>query len=328
MALRALKTDEEIGSVPLDKPVLIELPAGVEIDDGKDEEDGKVEANKKPKKSEPQDDDGSKVLREQLEAAQSAQKRADERAAKAEREAAENRRLADQRAKEADEARKRSASLEGDIISGGLSAAQNELASAKAELVRAGEAGDYKAMGEAQSRIGRASAQILSLESGAAEAAEREKEFRPAQQEQVLQQPRTFEEHVRSNPGLLHAEREWMIKNKTSFDDPEFNKKLEFAYSGAMGKGLVRGSQDYFDHIERATGLKAAPAQDEERELNVQAPPSRNDRGTDGRVSNGKVMLTPEERDICKSMGISEIDYARQKVNFDAARKADPDKYR
>jgi hypothetical protein len=52
-------------------------------------------------------------------------------------------RLAAQRATEAEEQRKPAQALEGNIISGGLTAAQGELAAAEVELVRAGEAGDY-----------------------------------------------------------------------------------------------------------------------------------------------------------------------------------------
>lgn len=325
MALRALKTDEEIGHVPLDKPVLIELPAGINLGD---DDVGNDDIAAKGKKVEPEgEDDGAKKLQEQLEAAQAAQKLEREGRERAEREAADAKRLADQRTREAADALKRTVSLEGDIISGGLSAAQAELAAAEAELERAGEAGDYKAMAKAQSRIGRASAQIVNLESGAAEVAERKEAKVEPRQETPPQ--RSFEDNVRANAGLLRTEQDWMIKNKTSFDDPDFNKKLEFAYAGAMQKGIVRGSADYFDHIERATGLKAAPAAEErdERDISVQAPVTRNERGTDGRSSNGKVMLTPEEREICKSMGLSEIEYARQKVAFEVARKADPEKY-
>jgi hypothetical protein len=220
LALRALKTDEEIGSVPLDKPVLIELPPGVILDEsdvGNDDVTGKT----KKIEAEPEDD-GAKKLQEQLEAAQAAQKLDRERADRAERAAAEATRLADQRAKEIAEANKRTVTLEGDIISGGLSAAQAELASAEAELERAGEAGDYKAMAKAQSRIGRASAQIVNLESGAAEVAERkEAKVEPRQEAQTQ---RSFEDNVRENKQLLKAEQDWMIKNKTAFDDPDFNR--------------------------------------------------------------------------------------------------------
>jgi hypothetical protein len=118
-----------------------------------------------------------------------------------------------------------------------------------------------------------------------------------------------------------------MLKNKASFSDPDFNRKLEFAYQGAIQKGVVRGSPEYFDHIERATGLKAAQSEEND-DLSVQAPVSRSERTVDGRsTSSNRVTLTAEEREICRSMGISEIDYARQKVAFSVAQKNDPERY-
>lgn len=317
MPLRALKTDEEIAGIPLDQPILIELPNGAANDEG----NGDIVVDKtggKPNQDEPVD--GAKVLQGQLEAAQRAQATSDARADKAEREAAEARRLVA-------EADKRNTALEGDVITGGLSAAQNELAAAEAELERAGEAGDFKAMAKAQSRIGRASAQVLHYEAGAAEIAERPKP--EARQEQVLQQPRSWEDNVRSNTGLLRTEQDWMIKNKPSFDDPDFGKKLDFAYAGAQKAGVVRGSQAYFDYIERATGLAAGDGEndhDNNGSRDVQAPVSRNDRANDGSIPT-KFNYDPETRAFIRSLGITEKEYAVNEQRFLREKKADPEKY-
>lgn len=317
MAQRALKTDEEIAGVPLGQPIVIELPGGT-VDEEPPGEPEKPAG--KVKSEEPVD--GAKVLQGQLEASQRAQQAERDRADKAERDAAEARRLVV-------EAEKRSTALEGDVITGGLATAQAELAAAEAELERAGEAGDFKAMAKAQSRIGRASAHVVHYEAGAAEIAERPKH--EARQEQVLQQPRSWEDGVRSNAGLLRTEQDWMIKNKTSFDDPEFGKKLDFAYAGAQKAGVVRGSQAYFDYIERATGLVADNGGNDrdnnQGSRDVQAPPSRQERGGDGRPSESTVTLNPEERAMAKSLGIAEREYAIGKQELARRKKADPDKY-
>jgi len=84
MALRALKTEEEIAGIPLDQPILVELPGGVV------EEEEKQEA----KKADIEPD--AKRLQEQLEAAQAAQASERARADKAEREAAARTQEADQ----------------------------------------------------------------------------------------------------------------------------------------------------------------------------------------------------------------------------------------
>lgn len=309
MALRALKTDEEISHVPLDQPILVELPGGV-ID----------EPEVKPAKTskvEPTDPD-AKILQGQLEAAQAAQRADAARADKAEREVTEARRIAA-------EATTRNQSLEGDIITGGLAAAQAELSAAEQELERAGEAGDFKAMGKAQSRIARASAQVVNLESGAAEIAER----RPAKvetvQDQTRQPPLDINVAIDTANNLLPAEKTWLKAHPDAFMPGPRNNELSVGYERAMKQGLVRGTQPYFEYLEEFMGY-AKP--DNQGSRDVQAPPSRNDRGNDGRPSGNTIRLTPEQREIAKSMGVSEIEYARQVQNFDRARQADPDKYR
>lgn len=323
--MKALKTDEELLAVPVTQPVLVELPTGFEPvtsdDDGKD------------KSADTSVDDGSQRLKDDYEALKAQSARDTARADQAERDAAEARRIASQREREATDALTRSQALENDLITGGLSAAQAELAAAESELERAGEAGDYKAMAKAQSRIGRASAQIVSLESGAAEAAERKVEPKREPEPRRQEIPADFATRVNSNPNLLQAEKDWMIKNETAFKDPDFNKKLEFAYQGAVAKGnLVRGSAAYFDFMERATGLKADPRDDndndDERGTAVSAPPSRNERGGDGRPNNGKITLEPEQRALARSLGVTDIEFARQVAVFEVARKSDPEKYR
>ncbi|WP_454624162.1 hypothetical protein [Bradyrhizobium cenepequi] len=68
---RALKTEDEIGAVPPDKQVLIELPDGIDLsgDEPGEGHAGKGEKSEKTEKPEHTEDDGSKKLEGQLEAA-------------------------------------------------------------------------------------------------------------------------------------------------------------------------------------------------------------------------------------------------------------------
>ena len=304
MALRALKTEEEIAGIPLDQPILVELPGGA---------DDPLETEKKEGKK-PEIEPDAKRLQEQLEAAQAAQASERARADKAEREAT-------LRSQEADTERKRRSALEGDVISGGLAAAQSERDAAKAALVSAGEAGDWKAIAEAQSRIGRAESKILSFESGAAEIAERvETEKREPPKSQAVDPMAALE--ARSD--LYASEKTWIKEHPDAWTSR--NTELSVGYERAVKKGLVRGTDAYFDFLNEFMGY--ATPKEEDRSTSVQAPPSRNDRDSSGRPSDGKVRLDPEEREIAKSLGVSELDYAKNKVKFEAARRADPDKYR
>src|SRR6185437_14395966 len=299
MALRALKTEEEIAGIPLDQEILVELPSAT-IDP--------VIEDKKP-----EIDPAAKTLQDQLE---TLKRESAERVAKTEREA--NERIA-KAEREAAELRTRSQALEGDVINGGLAAAQSERDSAKAALKLAGEAGDWAAIAEAQSKIGRAEAKILSFESGAAEIAER-KDVKP-QQEQI--RPIDPVSAMQANPNLLPVEKEWLGKHQDALVGSR-NNELSVGYERAMKKGLNRGSTEYFEFLEEFMGYRKPDG-----DISVQAPPSRNERGSDGRPTNSNVVrLTSEEREFAKNMGITELEYAKQKQNLDAARRIEPDKYK
>lgn len=308
MALRALKTEEEIAGIPLDQPILVELPGGVEPPE---------------QKQEGTTDPDAKKLQEQLEATIAAQKASDERERIANERAAKAERETVQARKEADTERKRTAALEGDVITGGLTAAQNERDAAKAALQTAGEAGDWKAIAEAQSQIGRAEAKILTFESGAAEVASRKEERQPEpRQEQQRVDPIAA---IDSNPNLLPAEKEWLKAHPDAVLDGARNNELSVGYTRALKKGLVRGTPAYFAELENFMGYESKT---DDGSTQVQAPPSRNERDASGRPSNNRITLSPEEREMAKSMGVSEIDYAKNKVKFEDARRQDPDKYR
>lgn len=317
MALRALKTDEEIAAIPLDQPILVELPGGV-IDDIDDTDDkgGKVEKTGKTETV----DNGAKVLQEQLEASQRAQESERARADKAEREAADAR-------KAAAEANKRTTTLETDVITGGLAAAQADVKSAKAAYKTAFEAGDADAMADAQERIGRGAAKVLNYEAGAAEIAER-KEIPEVRQEQTRQITDPIQA-VDSNPNLFPAEKEWLKSHPDAITDTKRNNELGVGYERALKKGLVRGTPDYFAFLNEFMGYEKPATNDDDNQgrIDVSAPVTRTERDTSGKPSSNRVTLSPEQREMAKNLGVSELDYAKNLVKFQAAQKADPEKY-
>lgn len=315
MALRAVKTEEEIASIPQDQPILIELPGGVIEDEPGDKKAAKTS------KVEPSDPD-AKLLQTQLEAAQAAQLAEAARADKAERDAADRVARAE---RDTADARKRTAALEGDVINGGLAAAQSERDSAMTAFKSAFEAGDANGMATAQSKIGRAEAKILSFESGAAEIAERAETEKTQQPRQERQQNVDINTAIDMAANLLPAEKTWLKAHPDAFMPGPRNNELSVGYERAMKQGLVRGTESYFDYLEEFMGYAKPDTND--RSISVQAPPSRNERGGDGRPSNNRITLSPEQREIAKSLGVSEIEYAKNVVKFEQARRDDPEKY-
>lgn len=330
MALRALKTEEELAAIPLNQEVLIELPTGVIPED---EGDGGIgaEPEKKaaPPKTETEDDTPAEVLRKQLEDLKAADKAKDERLAQIQRDAEEARRQAHQTETELRQARTASVTQEEANIQSTLQAAQDAMAAAEAELERAGENGDFKAMAKAQAKIGRVAADIRNLEIAAADVAQRKEEESKRPEPQKPTQQVDPMAAIDANPNLLPAEKDWLKAHPDSILDKKRNNELGVGYERAVAKGLVRGTPQYFAYLEEFMGY-AKPAGDTttDRETQVQAPPSRQERGGDGRPSPNRITLTPEQRELARSLGISDIEYAKQVARFDEARKADPDKYR
>lgn len=307
--MKPLHKDEDLRAIPLDQPVLVDLEP-----DSQEPVKEKTEPKAEPKP----EDDGVNVLKEQLRALQEANRLEREQRIAAQREA-------DEAKREREAAVTSRAKTEEEAIQSGLSAAQAEQASAKAELKSAFEAGDAERLGEAQARIGRSAADIREFERAAAAMAER-KEQAKAEPRQAHQAPQDINAIIDGNPQLLPAERDWLKQHPEAMIDASRNKELEVAYIKATRKGLSRGTPDYFKFMDAEMGY-AQPDKTED-DVMTAAPVSRNERGADGRPSSGKVNLTPEMREIAKSMGITDTEYARQVQALETARSAEPEKYR
>jgi hypothetical protein len=99
--------------------------------------------------------------------------------------------------------------------------------------------------------------------------------------------------------------------------------RLQGAHAEAVDLNLQPGTQKYFDHLETRLGYKQPEADEESEEVDeraqiVSAPPSRQATNpSSGRPSGTRITLTPEQREIARMSGISEIDYAKglQKLN-------------
>lgn len=310
--LKALRKDEDLAAVPLDQPVLVDLePVGsVEVDDPADRSEI-IDGAERTK-----EDPGVVVLKDQLELMRKAREASDARNADLER-------RVKQAERERTDAVNSQSRTEVDAVQSGLAAAQAEQAAAKVALKQAGESGDWEAMAEANARIGRSASDIREFERSAALLADRKDQVQEQPRQQA--QPIDIMSAIESNPQLMPSEKEWLKAHPEAYASR--NKELDVAYDRAMRQNLSRGTPAYFKFMDEFMGYAKPDAQAQDDDMPVSAPVHRNDRGGDGRPTGGKIMLTPEERDLAKSMGVSDIEYARQKVAFEAARKIEPAKY-
>lgn len=309
--LKPIKDEKELAAIPLDEPVLVELepPAtGAERETkGAGEEDTGG------------DDDGSKHLQEQLAASQEAGRR--EREA---REAAERRER--EAREEADRLRTSNSDNEKELLTTSLATAQGEQNAAKAKFKQAYESGDADAMAEAQQEIGRAAARVVHFEGAIAQFDETAKE-KPKADEKV-----DIITAIDRDPNLQPAERDWLKDHSETLTDPRLNRKLSVAYDEALAKGFKRGSDGYFKFLDQFMGYaKAEKVEDDDADTkggDVAAPVSREARTTGGRpATSTRITLTPTERELARSMGLTDVEYARGKVQLEQNKRADPAKF-
>lgn len=311
MALKPLSKVEDLNAIPLDEPVLVELEPGTG-------ETVVEEPERKPdpaRKKDPPADDGAATMQAQMDEMRKARVRAE--------------RERDEARREAEEARRTVADTEADLVQNGLTAAQAEEKAARAALKTATESGDIDGQADAMARIGRAAAEVRDFERAAAvqsEQAERAKTEPRAD----TRQP-SVEDRIDALPNLTEKERQWLKEHPDAIADPVRNNELGVAYGRAVRAGHVRGTSAYFEFIEEFMGYaKPERAEDsrEERTITVQAPVSRDTRSVvTGRPQSARVELTPEERKFASTMGISDVAYAKGKMQLDAAKRADPEKY-
>ncbi len=314
---KALSDPKEIAAVPTTEPVLIELPSEVT--------EAAPAVTPAPKK---QEDDPAVRLTQELEASKTAQQIANDRADKAEKDRRDALALADQRANDLREATASQQRSERELITGSLSGAQAELSSAKSEYAKASEMGDFTAQADANAKIARASQRVLHFEQMAADI--------------ELRKERTANEPVRtvdpitaidSNPNLIPKEKEWLKAHPEAIIDPKLNAELGVAYNRATREGHIRGTPEYFDFLETFMGYKKAPKKedgDDDQQTRIAAAPvSRGDISTSGQrqQSPSQITLTPEQREMARSMGITDVAYARQALALQQAKKSEPEKY-
>lgn len=322
--LKPLSKPEEMASVPTDQPILVSLeppPSGTE--------DGGPEVVKTgPEIS--GDDDGAKQLKDQLEALKAANEVEKTQRETAERATIAARREAAQAREQADGFRSESSDAQHDLMVGSLQSAQAELASAQSQFKAAYDAADGAAMADAQAKIGRASARVVNFEGAVAELESRkEREAQAPKQEQTREAPPDIVTQITANPNLMPKEREWLTQHQDAYGAR--NNELNVGYQHAMRRGLVRGTPEYFGFLDDFMGYQQRQNTDDNaddrRSTSMSAPVSRESTSMNGQRTSNQVTLTPDERELAKNMGITDVAYARQKLAMQDDKRKNPEKY-
>lgn len=334
--LRALSKDEDLGKIPTDQPVLVELlptPTAIVGDDAGDEpakggDETRVEARQPTQED---GDDGFKALREQLKASEDARKADQDRIAQLDKDRREARQLADDRKREADQLRTQQTDSEHELIISELASAESESNAARSEYKRAAEAGDFDAMADAQVKLADARAKMINFKG-----AQAQYEIEKTQRANAPKEPERKSEpidvlaSIDGNSNYLPAEKVWLKAHPELIMDAQRNAELGVAYNKALKAGHSRGTDGYFKFMNEFLDYEA-PAKrngDDDDRVIPSAPVSRNnmDQST-GRSTSSRVYLNADQRQMAASMGISDREYAEGYVKLEADKRAQPEKY-
>lgn len=312
--MKAVKSDEEAAQVPLTEPVMVELPSAAALPDAA------VEKPSKKKEDDPVDD-----TKKQIEDLRRAN---DERNTQLMRERDE----ANQRAAQATQFAQtlQTGKHASDIanVTSQLAAAQASQAAAEQDFVTAANNADAVAMAKAQSKIGRAAAEILNCEALQADLEERGTN-EAAQRQNAPQRQVTSTDimnGIDQSPNLTAKEKAWLKEHQECVIDASRSEELRVAHNRALRDGHARGTDGYFDYLESFLGYKAKDDDGGEPFNNAAAPVNRS-AVNEGNITGSRITLTPEQRTMAKSLGVTDFEYAQQLIRLNQDKRENPERY-
>lgn len=237
------------------------------------------------------------------------------------REAAEAR--ARERDQEVEQLKTQAKTAEQQAVENAIGAVTQESESAQRDLKAALENANYDEVAKAQARIATAAAKLVQLEQAKAaidaHAIQVQTQQVQARSEARVQDP-TEEFLTRFSPrtqGWLRGHRDLIVTNNNGV--PALSPKVMSLHYAAIGEGIKPETDEYFSYIEgRMQEVKKVQDDDEHEDAPalkrapVAAPVSRDPPGTSNRPS--RIRLTPAEVEAAKLSGISEAEYAANKL--------------
>jgi hypothetical protein len=176
--------------------------------------------------------------------------------------------------------------------------------------------GDYTKAAEIQETMGMNSAKLMELERG-----RQHMESAPKYEVPQQQAPSDPVEALASQ--LSPRSADWVRRNPQCVTDPRMYQKMVAAHNLAMADGFQPDTDDYFNFVEDTLRISKRVAVDTEdpmagaakvtqRRSPPAAPVSRSGTGTGSRPN--VVRLTRLEAETARDLGMSEEDYARNKL--------------
>lgn len=211
------------------------------------------------------------------------------------------------------------------LVSNAIETVKRENEILKANLRDAMSVGDYDKVAEAQEAISMNAAKLLQLENG--------REAMKNQPRQPIQpMPRAVDPVEQVKSTLSPRSAAWVDKHPEYVRDQRLFRKMVAAHELTVSDGIEPDTDEYFASVERVLGLQQ-PAEAEtdpdamssasqpvqRRAAPAAAPVSRSGTGTGSRPN--VVRLTAAEREMAEMMGMTDKEYAQNKLALQRAGK-------
>jgi hypothetical protein len=204
------------------------------------------------------------------------------------------------------------------LVNNAIETVKRENEILKANLRDAMANGDYDKVAEAQESISMNVARLLQLENG--------REAMKNQPKQPVQpMPRAVDPVEQVKASLSSRSAAWVDKHPEFVRDQRLFRKMVAAHELAVTDGIEADSDEYFASVERTLGIRSkveaetddgafssASQPTQRRAAPPSAPVSRSGNGTGSKPN--VVRLTAAEREMADMMGMTEKEYALNKL--------------
>lgn len=240
--------------------------------------------------------------------------------AAAQKKADDAERLAKQRSEELERVQRENSANRTAAVSAEMMAVENAIANAEHErsdaedeYAQAMEQGDYRAAAKAQSKLSAIAVKAQRIQEGKA-ALERRAEDVKAQSE------RSADPIEQYTQGMTAASANWVRAHSDLFLNETDRSFVIAAHHRAVRNNIALDTPEYFEAIERELGLRSDDThhqpteQRQTRTVVPAAPVSRGGAAEAPRTSQNTVRLTAAEREIAAACGMTDAEYAKNKV--------------
>lgn len=202
------------------------------------------------------------------------------------------------------------------IIANAIAAATAEADAAAGEHQSALETGDAKKATDAQRKIARAEAKLVSLEDGKAALDHRVEQMRRAPAKETRQAPVSTGDHVEDQIARYSPRTQsWLRQHKECVADDKTRNRATGAHFEAIADGYTPDSDAYFEFLDKKLGFaEKKPGAERTTGRAPAAPVSRDTSIASGNLDSQRVKLSGGEQKAAAELGLSLSEYARRKM--------------